>query len=214
MSPLFLFAAVAANPPSLTAHAPSLAENHLAEAQALLAQLEDKKAADTAIEGLKLKPPDPVAARLLLTLGLARFNLLDAEGARRAFAAAAMADPVLSLPDDANPRALSLYGEARAQAKAATVTPPWRYVGAAVAVIGLLALGGGVGFGFSSQAAHTSATNDPSAESAQGWLTVARGRAMVANGLLVAGAVLTLGGGAVTVWPAGGGAALSYQTTF
>jgi hypothetical protein len=190
------------------------AEQRLLEAQAMLSQLEDKKAAETAEAGLKLTPPDPIAAKLLITLGLARFNLLDAEGARRAFRAAAIADPQLLPPDDANPRAVTLFGEARAQARAEETPPPYRYVGIALAGVGVLALGAAVGFGFSSQLARSHAVSNPSAESAQGEMTVAQNRATAANWMYAVGGVFAAGGGAVAIWSFVGGAGLSYRTSF
>ncbi len=199
---------------ALAASQASPAESRLAEAKAMLSQLEDKKAAEAAENGLKLSPPEAVAAQLLVTLGLARFNLLDTEGARRAFRAAVVADEKIAPPEDANPRAVALFGEARAEIRQATATPAWRFVGIALAGIAVAALGTGAGLGASSQLARSQAVSDPSAESAQAEMTVARGRATAANWLFAVGGVLAVAGGTLALWPATGGAAISYRTNF
>jgi hypothetical protein len=192
----------------------SPAEEHLTESQQWLSQLEDRKAADSALAGLKLNPPEPVAARLLIVLGLARFNMLDAEGARRAFRAAAVADPQATPPDEANPRAVALFGEARAESRTAEPSNVLRYAGIAIGGLGVAALASGGGFGFSSQLARNHAVSTPSAESAEGELTLARTRATTANVLFIAGGVLAIAGGLLSFLPIQGGGAVSFRTSY
>lgn len=198
------------------AEAATPAERSLEEGMARFRELEDRKAAEAFEAGLSAAPSPAVEAKLALYLGLARFNLLDPGGARAAFRRALAADAAVIPPDEANPRALELFGEERAALRAERWSSPRRIAGFAVAGAGVAALGGGLVFGLSAGRARDQAAGAATAEGAQGMLDVARTRALFANIFFAAGGALLAGGATVAFWPAasGSGGGLSVSGTW
>jgi hypothetical protein len=185
----------------------------LDEGKRLMSKLDERKAAARFEQGLALDPAPELRAELLIHLGLARFELLDTEGARAAFLQALEANPQSTLPRGSNPRAMAVFEEARELKRPtaiadgprlpAPVTPNRpSYLPAILLLAGsVVVAGAGVAFGQGAQAAVDRAAASDWAEARSGWNAIAQNRAWAANGCFAASAVLGTLGVGLTIWP-------------
>lgn len=170
---------------------PSASQRALDDAVHLFQSFEDAKAAVALRELLRRSPPQAIAAKAHIYLGMIALNASDEPGAKAEFEKAVATSVLVDMPPGQSPKAQILFAEARRSVAAAPLpapsqgappaaegTPPAALTVAetpapshvpayVVGGIGIAALAAGGIFGYLQQQAQSSAVNDPGAAAAR-----------------------------------------------